>query len=333
MRTTLKDVALLAGVSVQTASHVLAKNPTARISASTRAKVEQAALDLKYSPNRYAQAMKGGKTNVVGILMPLDRPHANYLRFLNAIHSESRKSGKSLMIFGLDTANAQNWEGELPPMWPVDGLISIDSGRLLKVFREDPRNDQIPLAILGREWYSNTDSVSWNLKEAAQLAVKDMVDKGSQSIVYLTPEWMIEPFPNEQRRSGYEAELAERGLRPNIIGAADESPEAGELAISQLLKADPTIDGILCLHDMLAFGAVSACRKATKEIPADVQIWGCHNMVPPEAMSHPLSTLNAPIEACVSQAWTWLCERMSGEAPEHREKLFAMEHIRRSTSR
>ena len=58
----IKDVAVAAGVSATTVSHVLNDVPYARISAETREKVKSAAVQLGYGPNRLAQALRTQRT-------------------------------------------------------------------------------------------------------------------------------------------------------------------------------------------------------------------------------------------------------------------------------
>ena len=52
----IKDVAMAAGVSIATVSHVL--NSTRYVSDETRRKVEKAMKDLSYSPNYLAKSLK-----------------------------------------------------------------------------------------------------------------------------------------------------------------------------------------------------------------------------------------------------------------------------------
>ena len=63
---TLTDVARLAGVSVSTASKAL--NGRDEVAESTRARVQDAAARLSFSPNPLAQGLLAGRTGTVGLL-------------------------------------------------------------------------------------------------------------------------------------------------------------------------------------------------------------------------------------------------------------------------
>lgn len=64
----IKEVALQAGVSTATVSHVL--NGTRQVSDSTKVKVMDAVTALKYHPNKMASGFRSGKTNTIGIIVP-----------------------------------------------------------------------------------------------------------------------------------------------------------------------------------------------------------------------------------------------------------------------
>jgi LacI family transcriptional regulator len=69
-RVTTRDVAERAGVSQPTVSLVLSKNPTARISAETRARIIKAAEELRYSPNLVARSLVRSRSYALGIIVP-----------------------------------------------------------------------------------------------------------------------------------------------------------------------------------------------------------------------------------------------------------------------
>ena len=64
---TLIQVAQRAGVSLTTASKVI--NNTGRISAETRARVLDAARELRFVPNPHARSLHSGRTSIVGALI------------------------------------------------------------------------------------------------------------------------------------------------------------------------------------------------------------------------------------------------------------------------
>ena len=68
--TNSQDVALAAGVSRATVSYVLNGRTDQSIPEETRRRVERAARDLAYRPNRLARSLQRGKTQTLGVMMP-----------------------------------------------------------------------------------------------------------------------------------------------------------------------------------------------------------------------------------------------------------------------
>lgn len=73
---TLRTIADLTGLAVTTVSRALANAP--QISLETRKRVRQVALDIGYSPDRAAQRLKTGRTNVIAVLL---EPHEEILGY------------------------------------------------------------------------------------------------------------------------------------------------------------------------------------------------------------------------------------------------------------
>src|SRR4051794_3832755 len=68
-RATIRDIADRAGVSIATVSRVLNGRPD--VAADTRETVLEVARELKFSTNRSARSLSGGRTGLVGITLPI----------------------------------------------------------------------------------------------------------------------------------------------------------------------------------------------------------------------------------------------------------------------
>lgn len=331
-KVTLADVAKEAGVSVQTASHVLAENLTVRLPESTRVRVKEAAHKVGYRPNRLAQAMKRGKTNVVSVWMPLDRAVLTYVRYLKLVHDLAKNEGYDVMITGLEASNALVQSGKLPTLWPVDGIIAIDSDKGILTYREDTQNQSTPVVILGLEQVENGDSVSWDLAGAAKSVVQRLIAKGAKRIVHLTPQWVYDGFPREQRRRGYMEAMEEAGLQPELIPVDAETSASTANTVEAYLNEKGCPDAFFGFTDPIAIGAARALFRTGRNIPDDCLVWGFGDFPEGEDYRVPISTIRIPIEAIMGQAWTWLSERMAGNQPDSRLVILPMELIERESS-
>lgn len=330
-RVTLSDVAKEAGVSVQTASHVLSKNMTVRLPASTRQRVMDAAERVGYRPNRLAQAMKAGKTQLVGAWIPLERPILNYMRALIEINKCASAAGYDLMIAGLGGQMAFSGEGKTPFNWPLDGLIAYDAGKAAGRFREDSQNDATPLAVIGLEEYKNSDSVAWSAYDTYRQLTQSVIEQGCKKIVHLTPRWVYEQYPREQRRRAYREAMTEAGLEPVIVVSETETFADAKVAFSEQLCKDRP-DAVMAFTDSLALGAASALLDRGFSIPGDCVVWGYGDYPESELFSVPISSIRVPVEQTIQTAWRFLESRINDPCISPRLEILPMELVRRQSS-
>lgn len=331
-RITLADVAKEAGVSVQTASHVLSQNRTVRLPLATRKRVEEAAAKVGYRPNRLAQAMKSGKTQMIAVWMPVDRPILTYLRFLQAINAKVRANGYDLMIVGLDGSEAFGSEGRVPNTWPVDGIISVDAGKAIQVFRNDPSNDHIPTVILGFEEFKNSDSVTWDVAGAMREATERMIARGAKRIAMVTLDWVLRDYPREMRRRGYTEAMAAAGLETEFIPVSGESSSIANDAVGRYLDEKGVPDAFVSVTDPVAAGIMRAVLTKGVGVPEQCMIWGFGDFPEAEDYRIPISSIRIPIPQIVEKAWAWLSERIENPSIDGRLELLQMELIERDST-
>jgi hypothetical protein len=121
---TIVQIAKMAGVSAQTVSYVLNNHPKASISALTRQRVIEIATREGYKPNRLAQAMKSGKSMIIGFAAPFSpgTPGPSVQMF-RSIYDRANTLGYEIL--------AQPLDGKVNEGWPVDCRIVFDpSGRI-----------------------------------------------------------------------------------------------------------------------------------------------------------------------------------------------------------
>ncbi|MBX3113934.1 MAG: LacI family DNA-binding transcriptional regulator [Fimbriimonadaceae bacterium] len=330
-RITLRDVSEEAGVSIQTVSHVLSGNRTVSLPDSTRERVKKAAEKVGYQPNRHAQAVRGGKTMLISVWMPVDRPIVTYMRYLKIISELARRDGYELMVNCLQRNDALIEGGKPPTLYPVDGIISIDSGKAIQEFRKLKGNDHIPISILGFEQEEYSDSIAWDLDGAAKKAVNDLIQRGAKKIGHVTIDWIISDFPRERRRRGYTEAMEEAGLEPILIPCrGDTSSEVMVNLQDHLAKNE--YDALFCVTDTYAIGAARALLAQGKQIPEDTMVLGFGNFPEAEDFSVPISTIEIPIKNIIEQSWNWLMDRINNPGTEPRISVLDMEIVHREST-
>ena len=332
-RITLHDVAGVAGVSIQTVSHVMTGNPTVKLPEATRQKVRDAAKKVGYIPNRHAQAIRSGKTNVIAIWMPVDRPIVSYIRMLQLISREAKRTGYELMIVPLDRESGLSDLAVAPNMWPVDAILAMDSGSAVERYREAAEGKTTPVVVIGYELVENGDAVAWNLTDSVKAATERLIDSGSQNIVYVTMDWQVRDFPYERRRAGYTAAMQLAGLQTRFVVVDDESRIGASKAVREYISANSVPDAFVAMTDMLAMGAVRAVRAAGKEVPEDCQVMGYGSHPDAEDFEVPISTLRSPIGEVIPRAWERLLERIANPNLPSVLETYEMEFVQRQSTR
>ena len=87
---TIHDIAKKLNITASTVSRALNDHP--RISEATKKAVQKTALKLNYQPNNIAAALRNGRTNIIGIIVPtVDRNFfASIVRGIEEIANASR---------------------------------------------------------------------------------------------------------------------------------------------------------------------------------------------------------------------------------------------------
>ncbi|MFM9872481.1 MAG: LacI family DNA-binding transcriptional regulator [Fimbriimonadaceae bacterium] len=330
-RITLKDVAHEAGVSIQTVSHVLSGNPTVSLPEITRQKVKDAAEKVGYQPNRHAQAIRGGKTNLISVWMPIDRPIVTYMRYLKLISEFAKRDGYELMVNCLQRDDALLEGGKPPTLYPVDGIISIDSGKAIQEFRKIKGNDHIPISVLGFEQVLYGDSVAWDLDGAAKRATYDLIERGARKIGHITPDWVISDFPRERRRRGYSEAMESSGNKPILIPCCGDTSAEVKTSLTKHLSENH-YDALFCFSDTIAIGAARSLLELNKKIPDDVLIMGLGDYPEAADFQIPISSIRHPLENITEQSWNWLMERIADTTQKPRMTVLDMEIIHRQST-
>jgi len=120
---TIKDVASLAGVGPMTVSRLL--NQSASVSEDAAARIYRAIEELGYKPNEMARALRGQKSNTIGILVPyLYDPF--FAMCAHAISTVARENGYSVILTtSNEDSELEYAEAQSMLRRHVDGLIVI----------------------------------------------------------------------------------------------------------------------------------------------------------------------------------------------------------------
>src|SRR3569623_253894 len=120
MRVTIKDVARVAGVSPSTVCRALSTPELVKVA--TRERVQRAADDLRYEPNRAARGLITGRTGNIGLIVP-DLANPFFPSVAKGIQARAREAGYALFLADSDEDPAAEAHLVRVLSKEVDGLI------------------------------------------------------------------------------------------------------------------------------------------------------------------------------------------------------------------
>jgi LacI family transcriptional regulator len=293
MAITMKDIARDLGVSVVTVSKVLRNHSD--ISAETRKRVLLRMKELNYQPNPAARALVTGRTNLIGLIVP-DLVHPFFAEVAKGISGSLRSQEYSLIIASSeDDANLERREIEQMLARRVDALILASTQSNPETVRRI-QDQKLPYVLLDRKIAGvSANFVGIDDVMAGETATTHLLQIGCTTIAHIGGSDVSTAV---DRQAGYSRTLARAGMSLSseyvvTYGRGDDSGDsAGYNGMKKLLQLNPRPDGVFCLNDPVAMGAMRAVVEAGLRIPSDVAIVGCGNVHYDDLLIVPLTSID-----------------------------------------
>lgn len=279
MKSTIKDVAKLAGVSFKTVSRVI--NQEKSVKPSTVEKVQQAIAELGYEPNSAARNLASTSTYAIGYVY--DNPNAYYvISAQNGILEECKARGYELIIHPCN-ANSPSLIDELVKMRKRSQLAGLvlsppisEMASVMDVF------DELEIPYVRIVSGSNTKRshrpcVFVHDRDAARNIVNHLIQQGHKHIGFISGD--IGHRSTVERKLGYREALLNHGiaLDDDLEIDGTYSFESGVHGFKQLNKLDHRVTAVFACNDEIASGALFAARLDGIDVPNDLAIAGFEN--------------------------------------------------------
>lgn len=285
------DVARLAGVSHQTVSRVINNMPNVR--PATRARVEKAIIQLRYSPSPAARALVTRRTRTIGLIVPAVSdygPTSTAIHF-NVAARAARYSVDTVSAVDVDPASIRSLvEGLLRQRVDAIVLVVNDIAALEVV----PALDlNIPLVAAAATARRGPHLVSIDQYRGARSAVRHLAEAGHTRIIHLAGP--TNAPDTVERIRGWRDELDARRLE--MI-----EPLYGEwtAASGYTLGLELDIrrgDAVFVANDHMAIGLLSALRERELGVPEDVSVVGFDDVPEAGYLFPPLTTVRQDFAA------------------------------------
>lgn len=277
-KATIYDIAKELNISAATVSRALNNNP--KISKSTCDLVIETAARMNYKQNKLALALKSGKSNTIGVIVP--RIDSNFFAsIIRGIEEELYPHKYNVII-------CQTHEDEKREIENINTLLNTQvDGVLMSVSNVSSENDRVIEKVLGKKVpviffdrkknIEGVSSVTINDFGAAYEATKHLIDEGCSKIAYLTGDRSLEIYEN--RFNGYKQALLDNDLnfKEEFVIPTKSNVEAGQNAVKKLLLLDEKPDAIFSSSDFAALGAIQELKVQGIKIPEDFCVVGFGN--------------------------------------------------------
>lgn len=271
-RHTIKDIAVLAGVSPSTVSRALKDHPD--ISLAIREEVKRIADELNYHPNSLAANLRKRRSGLVGLIIP-EITMFFFPSVIKAIAEKLSQEGFRLLVLqSNDSFEEEKKNVQVCCDQSVDGLlISLSSETTHVDHLIEARELGIPVVVFDKSQENpQFDEIVIDDSAVVREAVLHLHKHGCQRIAGLfgNPGLII----TQKRLNGFRDVCMELGL-PFGESTVRFAPnlEQGRLATEELLN-EMKPDGIFAMSDELIAGMTSTVLAKNLNIPADIALIG-----------------------------------------------------------
>jgi len=298
-RVTAQSVATLAGVSVSAVSRTYTKG--ASVSADTRRKVERAAEELGYRPNRLARSLMTGRTEMVG-LAANTFSNPTFMQVFDLFTRRLQARGLRPLLANLAGERDAESTFDMMLQYQVDAVIIASDNPpegfalacqaagipVINVFGRKQAVDAVPVVTV--------DNIA-----GGRLAAEAMLGRGIRRAAFMGGP--ASSVASQDRAEGFCGAFAAGGGQVLArLFAGDYAYESGRGATLELLDRNLGVQGLFCGDDIIALGALDVCRDRGVRVPEDLSVIGFDNMDMAAWSPYRLTTIRQPIAEMVDAA-------------------------------
>ena len=300
---TMRDVALLAGVSTATVSHVI--NGSKKLSPETTERVLQAISQVNYKPNTLAKSLRMGQTHTIGVLVE-DIRGLPVAAIVSGISEMLAKGGYKTILHDLHLLEKLYNQYEQIGVYRQrinEGLALLQSSNvdgIIYVAMHDRHLDYLfdpmetPLVFAYSHGTEEDTYVTYSNRDSVADMIRYLLCKGHQRIAVIAGH--PHSYPTAQRLLGIQMAMQQAGriIPQEYIRYGDWEYESGVEQTIELLKTDPLPTAIFVMNDLMAAGCMATLLSSGFRIPDDIAVVGFDNREIASYLQPPLTTIALP---------------------------------------
>lgn len=294
-RSTIDQVAALAGVSIKTVSRVFNNEPNVR--PTTKKKVMEAASELNYRPNVSARRLAANRSFVIALLY--DNPESDYVTTIQEGSLEvCRQAGYHLLIHPC-RPDAPDFIEDVVALFrqsTVDGYILTPPISENRALIQALNQTGAKVICIAQRPSPPVPCISVDDVQAAQDVTEFLIGLGHERIGFIMGH--PEHGSSHDRLAGYLNALSKAGLAKDkrLIEKGLYSFESGYACARRLLALNPRPSAIFASNDHMAMGVLTAAHEKALLIPDDLSVCGFDDTKMARYVWPPLTTARQPVK-------------------------------------
>lgn len=300
---TMRDVAILAGVSTATVSHVI--NGSKKLSPETTERVLRAISQVNYKPNTLAKSLRVGQTRTIGVLVE-DIRGLPVAAIVSGISETLAKAGYKTILHDLHLLEKLYNQYEQIGVYRdrinegVSLLQDANVDGIIYVAMHDRHLDYLlevrdtPLVFAYSHGADNDTYVTYSNRDSALELTRFLIQRGHTRIGVIAGH--PHSYPTGQRLQGIQMALQQAGLAlpPEYIQYGDWESISGYERAGALLELPVPPTAIFAMNDLMAAGCIDRLQSAGLSVPGDIAVAGFDNREIASFLHPPLTTIALP---------------------------------------
>ena len=301
-RTTIRDVAVEAGVSMMTVSRVI--NNGANVQPETRARVQAAIDALNFMPSQSARSLRARRSHWISLMYQTskqwksDSAPGYLVDFQAGIVSRCRQEGYYLLMHLSDRDDPQP-EGALigaTASHRPDGVLLFPPLCFSPSLLAELHKLKIPVVrVAAADLPDRSPCVDVDDRAAARQMTEYLIGLGHRHIGFIKGH--PDHPASELRHQGFREALRAAGLGASAQNIAQGlfSMESGVTAARELLLRKPRPTAIFASNDDMAAGCLVVAHEAGIAVPSQLSVAGFDDSYLAQMVWPPLTTIRQPI--------------------------------------
>ncbi len=269
-RSTIRDVARVAGVGTTTVSRVI--NGGQLVAPEVKRRVEEVIRELRYQPNLAARSLKNERTRTIGLIVP--RITDPFYATIASVAQDICRARQHILILStsLDMEEQEIEELRIFEQHRVDGLLLVPPKKQSAAFQEYCQQLRMPaVAIDLPSEQGSLSSVLTDNCEAMVDATRHLIEHGRKRILCLVSDPVL--YTMRERIRGYTEAVTAAGLKP-LVQADIHTFDEAEAVLLQALSGRHPIDAVVCANSAIVIFVYEALQKHGISLPGQIALIG-----------------------------------------------------------